>query len=217
MTNLRNTQKSYLEHVLAGNNTLARQLVAETLDAGTPAIDLYHHVFFPTMVETGELWQKNEISVAKEHMITAMTQNIIASLYPQLFKDLVDREEERGNVLVACPGGELHELGIRMLADIWELEGWNVTYLGANIPAEFITERLHENNYDIIGLSCAISFNIRFVKETIEMARKNGFNGPVIVGGRAFNIDPSLKDYVGSDYYGKDFYEAVEALETISN
>ncbi len=217
MTNLEDAQKSYLEHVLSGNSALARQLVTETLDAGTPAIDLYHHVFFPTMVETGELWQKNEISVAREHMITAMTQNIIASLYPLLFKDLVDREKERGNVLVACPGGELHELGIRMLADIWELEGWSVTYLGANIPAEFIAERLQEKNYDIIGLSCAISFNLRFVKETVEMVKKTGFKGPVIVGGRAFNIDPLLKDYVGADYYGKDYYEAVEALNGISN
>ena len=216
MIKLEETQKTYLEYALTGNSSKARQLVTEALETGTPAIDLYHNVFYPTMVETGELWQNNKITVAKEHMITAMTQNIIASLYPLLFKDLVDREENRGNILIACPGGELHELGIRMLADILEFEGWDVTYLGSNIPAEFIVERLNENTFDIMGLSCAISFNLRYVRETIELARQDGFKGPVIVGGRIFNTDPFLKDYVGADYHGKDFYEAVEILKGIS-
>ena len=85
------------------------------------------------------------------------------------------------------------------------------------MPSIIRLVRLQENNYGIIGFSCAISFNIRFVKETIEMVKKNDFNGPVIVSGRAFNIDPLLKDYVGADYYGKDYYEAVEALNGISN
>lgn len=216
MNKLETIQKSYLKYALDGSSTQARQLVTELLESGTPAIDLYHHVFYPTMVETGELWQQNKITVAKEHMITALTQNIIASLYPLLFKDLVDREIDQGNVLIACPGGELHELGIRMLADILEFEGWNVTYLGANIPAEFIIERLRESNFDIVGLSCSISFNLRFVKETIELARQDGFKGPVLVGGRIFNTDPALKNFVGANYYGKNFYEAVDILKGIS-
>ncbi len=49
---------------------------------------------------------------------------------------------------------------------------------------------------------CATSVNLRFVKETIERVKKIGFKGPVNVGGKAFNIEPLLKDYAGSDYYG---------------
>ncbi len=212
---LENTYESYLKFILEGDKKNSRRVIEEAIKSGVPAIDIYYHVFYPTMVKTGELWQKNKISVAREHMITATTQNIIASLYPLIFKDLAEQENSRGKILIACPGEELHELGIRMLADIWELEGWDVTYLGSNIPARFITDSLIEENHDILALSNSISFNLKYSKETIEKAKAAGYRGFTVVGGRVFNVDPTLKDYVGADYHGSDFYQAVQILEEI--
>ena len=82
---LENTYESYLKFILEGDKKNSRRVIEEAIKSGVPAIDIYYHVFYPTMVKTGELWQKNKISVAREHMITATTQNIIASLYPLIF------------------------------------------------------------------------------------------------------------------------------------
>lgn len=76
-------------------------------------------------------------------------------------------------------------------------------YLGSNVPAPFIVDKLSEEIFDILALSCASSFNLRYVKETIALVRgADVFSGSLIVGGRVFNLDRSLKDDVKADYHG---------------
>lgn len=91
---------------------------------------IYLEVLQPVQREIGNLWQTNEVSVAQEHYCTAATQLIMGRLYPYLH--LAPRNGKR--VVVACVGGELHEVGARMVADILEMEGWDSYYLGANTP-----------------------------------------------------------------------------------
>lgn len=213
------TQKAYdayLTAVLKPDKSRCHSIISAAVRAEMPVVDIYHKILYPVMVQIGELWQLNKISVAQEHLATAITQNIISSFYPTLLQSIKDRKEVKGNVLVACPGNELHELGARMLSDVWELEGWDVTYLGSNIPPHFIAETLSHGGFDVLGLSCALSFNVRFVQETIDKLKEvKQFDGSVIVGGRIFNVDPALQNYVAADYYGKDFYEAITILEEI--
>ena len=63
--------------------------------------------------EVGRLWQMNRLSVAQEHYVTAATQLIMSQLYPLVFRTA--RRDRR--IVAACVGGELHELGVRMVAD----------------------------------------------------------------------------------------------------
>ncbi len=207
--------KGYLEAILKADKSGCYKVIDEAFKAQVPVIDIYQGIFFPVMVRIGELWQINKISVAQEHLFTAITQNIISSFYSKILESIRYGDEVRGNVIVVCPGNELHELGARMLSDLWELEGWNVTYLGSNIPSDFIIETLCGAEYTALGLSCSLSFNVRYVKETVEKARSAGFSGAVIVGGRMFNIEPNLKNIVGADFHGRDFYEAIKIINNI--
>ncbi len=213
-----NAYRAYLAAILEADKSVCHAIISEAVNAGLPVKDIYHKILYPVMVQIGELWQQNKINVAQEHLATAITQNIISGFYPILLQSIKDRDEEKGNVLVACPGNELHELGARMLSDVWELEGWNVTYLGSNIPAHFIAETLSSGQFNALALSCSLSFNVRYVKETIDKVKSvNQYSGPVLIGGRIFNVDPALQKYVDADYCGKDFYEAIEILEIIRN
>lgn len=203
--------EEYLAAILKADRRQCHEIIRQAVDNGSSLIDIYSQVFFPAMVKIGELWQHNQISVAQEHLATAITQNIISSLYPTLLQGAKPREG--GRVLVACPGDELHELGARMLSDLWELEGWDVSYLGSNIPASYVSDTLEKGDFVALALSCTLSFNLKHVKETIEMTRyKQEFKGPIIVGGRIFNVDASLVKYVGADYHGRDFASAIDIL-----
>ena len=194
-----------------GERRTCHRVIEVALSSGAEIIDIYEKVFYPVMVEVGALWQKNEINVAQEHLITAITQNIISAIYPRLLESLII--ERKGNALVACPGNELHELGARMLSDLWEIEGWNVTYLGSNIPADFIVETIKNEDFQVLGLSCSLSFNLRFVKEAVEKVRANNkFKGKIMVGGRIFNADPKLRDYVGADYHSHNYTSSLKVL-----
>lgn len=207
----KNICNEYLQAALNAERFRCHKIIDDALVSGMTILEVYEKVFYPVMVHVGELWQHNEINVAQEHLVTAITQNIISTIYPTLLK--YSKNSVNGNAIVVCPGNELHELGARMLSDLWEMEGWDVSYLGANLPVEYIADTLNNGDYQILALSCTISFNLKYVKETIEKVRSNtNFDGDIVVGGRVFNIDTSLKDYVVADYHVADLYSAIDFI-----
>ena len=104
----------------------------DAIQHGTSVHDIYLHVFQRSQYEVGRLWQTNQISVGQEHLCTAATQLIMSQLYPLIF----GTERKNRRIVAACVGGDLHEIGIRMVADFFEMDGWDTFYLGADVPTD---------------------------------------------------------------------------------
>ena len=122
----------YLDTLLRVQSEAASRMIIKAVEQGVEIKDIYMYVFEPSQHEIGRLWQTNQINMYQEHFCTAATQNIMSQLYPYIFQN-----EKNGHKLVAtCVNGELHEIGVRMVADLFEMEGWNTYYLGANTPNE---------------------------------------------------------------------------------
>jgi MerR family transcriptional regulator, light-induced transcriptional regulator len=121
------------------------------------AIDDCTRVRVPAVqYEVGRLWQVNEISVAQEHYCTAATQLVMSQLYPQLFAS----EKTAGTLVAACVAGDLHEIGLRMVTDFFEMAGWNTFYVGSNMPTEEIVDTLVLRRADVLGISATISSHL---------------------------------------------------------
>lgn len=126
--------KNYLDYLLNGERHKANKIILECVKLNIKIKDIYLYIFQKTQYEIGRLWQLNKISVAQEHYATAATQLIMSQLYPYIFS--VDKN---GYTMVAtCIEDDLHELGIRMIADFFEMDGWNTYYLGSNTPISSI-------------------------------------------------------------------------------
>ncbi|MEJ5185554.1 MAG: cobalamin-dependent protein [Candidatus Geothermincolales bacterium] len=204
---LRDLARSYLELLLDGRRHEASRLILEAVDGGIPVRDIYLHVFQPSQRELGRLWQSNRISVAQEHYCTAATQLVMSQLYPYIF-----RAEKSGGILVAaCVPGELHELGLRMLSDLFEMEGWDTYYLGANTPFKSMIDILSERRPHILALSATIAYHVGEVKGFIKALRDTdaGRQTKVMVGGYPFNVDRDLWAKVGADGWAPDAATAV--------
>jgi methanogenic corrinoid protein MtbC1 len=153
------------------------------------------------------------ITVAQEHYCTACTQSIISQLYPRWI-----RAQTGSRKLIAVGvGGELHEIGLRMLADFFEMEGWNTYYLGSNMPAESLIRYLKEEPADLLAVSVTMTFHVSEVQSLIASIRKNSeLDGlQIMVGGMPFNIDTELWKKVGADGYAPDAKGALEAAELL--
>ena len=124
----------------------------------------------------------------------------------------------RNTMVAACIGGELHEMGIRMLADIFELYGWDTHYLGANVPVESIISTVKETKAKLIAISATMLKHVDNVKELIEKIRDSSIRDvKILVGGYPFSINPDLWQLIGADDYAVSASEAVEkALELTS-
>jgi len=198
--------RCYSQALLRGERQEAGKLIMETVASGIPVKDIYLHVFQPAQLEIGRLWQTNQITVAQEHYCTAATQMIMSQLYPYLFTT----ERIGRNLVVACVGGELHEIGARMVADFFELDGWDTYYLGANTPADSILRTLSERQCDILAISVTIAPHLPGVSELIDKVRATpGLPLKIIVGGYPFNVMPNLWQQVGADGFARDAEHAV--------
>jgi methanogenic corrinoid protein MtbC1 len=203
-------QERYLALLLAGGRREATKMIMDAMDQGADLKRIYLDVFQPALHTVGKMWMRNEITVAKEHFCTASTQSVMAMLYPRLFQ-----VERKGlTAVAACVGGELHELGVRMVADFLELEGWDTYYLGANTPDKDVVAALLERNADLLALSVTMPYNVYLVQRLIQAVRAEpGLkNLKIMVGGYPFAIQVDLYRAVGADATAGNAEEALAVI-----
>lgn len=196
----------YLNRLLAYDRNGALQLVSAALVAGCSLREVYLDVVQRVQHEIGRLWQLNRISVAQEHYCTAVSQLALAQLYPQMMHG------PGGEPMVAtCVAEELHELGARMVADFFEMNGWDTTYVGANTPPEGLLQVLRKRGARLLAISTTMGFHvhgalalIRQVRATPDLAHVK-----ILVGGRPFSVANALWKQIGADGYASDADEAV--------
>ncbi len=174
----------YLAALLAGERERALRLVAGAAEQGADVRSLYEDVLTPVQRAIGRLWQRDEITVATEHYCTAVTQLVVAQLHPYVFAT-----PRNGWRLVATSAqGNLHELGIRMVSDLFELEGWDTYYLGANTPHAAVLDTVAGEHADLLLVSATLSEQVDAVAALIAAARadERTQDVPIIVGGPPF-------------------------------
>jgi len=198
---------AYLDALLKGQRHIASQLIIDAVEEGAPIKEIYLNVFQPVQREVGRLWQQNQVSVAQEHYCTAATQLIMSQLYPKIFN--MTRSDQR--LVATCVGGELHEIGVRMVADFFEMEGWDTYYLGSNTPASSILQTIEEQNADVLAISATIPYHVSKVAALIENVRTSFTDEQIniLVGGYPFNTSPNLWQHVGADGFAPNAQEAI--------
>jgi methanogenic corrinoid protein MtbC1 len=200
----------YLSLLLAGDRDKAVKFVRNVIDQKYDFRYVLLRLIQPTQIEIGRLWQYNKINVAQEHLATAINQFVIAhSIYPFLFR--YQKKKVKKTILAFCPGDELHELGLRIVTDFFALEGWDTIFLGANTPRQDILEFIKSNTPDLIALSATMVNSVHKLHEAIRDIRQlSQFEGRIMVGGFAFNLDPELYKYIDADGYAADAQRAIE-------
>lgn len=210
---LREEATTYLQSLLRGDRELAGDVVDRLVEDGVELAEIYEHIFQATQYEVGLLWQKNDITVAHEHFCTAATQNIMARLYPRIFSTT-----KKGLRLVSCSvANELHEMGIRMVTDLFELDGWDTYYLGANLPGDQICSAIEEYRADLVAVSVTLPIRVSRVRHLIREIREMDRIGhvPILVGGYPFATVPDLWKSVGADGSSATAREAIQIGETL--
>jgi signal transduction histidine kinase len=129
-------------------------------------------------------------------------------LYPYLFA-----LPKKGRKLAAASvGGELHEVGLRIVTDLFEADGWDTLYLGGNLPAGSVVEAVERHRPDLLVISVTMAFYLPGVEQLIAQVRSSkACRGvKIMVGGYPFNVDPELWMRVGADGHAGDAGEALD-------
>ena len=159
---------TFLHALLLGERQAALGIAREALRVAPQATDVYVEVFQRSLEEIGRRWQLNRITVAQEHMATAIVQFVLA----QLYSSLVRSGPSRGVALVTGVEGELHQVGANLVADALEMDGWRVRFLGTNVPHDGIVEAVREMKTGMIAISATMLFNVDPVARLVESVRE---------------------------------------------
>ena len=174
--------QDYFQFLLAGRRAECHNIAQALLDGKVAIKMLYSDLFQRSMYEIGDLWENNRITVANEHLATAITESLLNLVYPFVFA--TDRIGKKA--VISCSANEFHQVGGKMVADLFELNGWDGHFLGANTPPEDMAQFIQDVQPDVVGLSLSILSNIDNLERCIEILKNNFSDMDLLVGGQAF-------------------------------
>jgi len=204
-------KSGYLSLLMANKS---REAIKYITDSGEKISleNIYDDVLRNVMYRVGDLWYKNEITVDKEHFCTSTTQVALSQFYGKIFSS--PRKDK--TVLTCCIGSELHEMGIRMLSDIFEYNGWDSFYLGSAVPLEAILHAVEEYKPMVIGLSVTMPQHLKNCFGTVNAIReKYGDKIKIMVGGRAFTLTDNVWEKWPVDFYSTNASDAVKWADNL--
>lgn len=174
--------EDFADRLVEGDGRGAEAIVEQLFAAGAAPDVVLARLVQPAMTRIGEMWECSKVTVADEHLATTIAHQVLATVYERL---LVAPIDSRGRVLLAAAEGDHHALGLRMVADILEGAGYQVIYLGADVPTEALLAAVARHRPSIVGLSVTLTSVVPAVDEAIEAIAERSPDVHVIVGGAA--------------------------------
>ncbi len=168
-------------------------------------------VITPVLVEIGERWHRGELNITHEHFATAYLQQRLAT-----FLRMAPFNTDGALIWVGCPPKEEHEIGAQMLTLYLRRAGYQVQYLGKNIPLDDLTTDIKRYHPALLLLSATTE---EAAKQLTQMANTlSNLRGqrPIIgYGGRVFHDREALRTQIQAIYLGDTALEAVEGINQI--
>ena len=133
------------------------------------------------MEEIGEHWRKGLIRISHEHIASHTIRTFLGGILSS-----ANPHPSAPGVVVTTPADQWHDVGALVLAVAAASEGWDVTYLGANLPAEEIAGAARTKGAKCVILSIVYPEDDPGVaKEIAKLRRALPDNVYIISGGRA--------------------------------
>ncbi|EYT81184.1 MULTISPECIES: cobalamin B12-binding domain-containing protein [unclassified Streptomyces] len=190
--------------VRAADEYSAVDVIHNCLEAGLAAETVLLDVIGAVQHKVGTEWAANRMSVADEHAATAINDRVIAAL------PMPRPATPRGTLTVACVDKEWHALPARLLAETLRLRGWQVSYLGAQVPTAHLVSQIHRSGATAVCLSAALPTRLPLAHAAITAVQAVGT--PVMVGGLAFGTDGRRAHRLGADAWAPEARTAADRL-----
>ncbi|MFB8104507.1 MULTISPECIES: B12-binding domain-containing protein [unclassified Streptomyces] len=193
--------------VSVADERAATDVVLDAVEGGADPESVLLDVIAPVQGRVGAEWAANRFSVAEEHAATAINERAVTAIG---LHTRTRARVSRGRITVACVDGEWHALPARLLAEVLKLRGWQVDYLGAQVPAPHLIAHLHSTHAEAVALSSSIATRLPTAHAAITACQAIGV--PVIVGGAAFGPGGVYAELLGADAWAPDARAAADRL-----
>lgn len=194
--------------LLKGDLRSAKEIFDKRTAEGNSLLELELHLVQPALYQVGRDWQQNKVTVAQEHLATSTAITLMAQEFTRTKRGVPNGKK----VICACVKGNNHAVGIRIVADAFELNGWEVLFLGKDVSSQDLIERTRAFEPHLICLSVSIAEHLQIAKSTIKSLHMTFAEKvpAIMLGGLAVNAHTPLAQVVGADLFAPDAKKALE-------
>jgi methanogenic corrinoid protein MtbC1 len=183
--------RSRLTQTLGQFDDVGANAVLDRLLADLGATTVISEVIVPYLVDLGERWADGSATIAEEHFATSVIRGRLLGLA---------RGWDGGSgprALLACPSGELHDLGLICFGIALRGHGWRITFLGADTPQSTLIETAAHLTPNLIVLATTKSSRLRALASEARSAMV-----PIAIAGRG--ATRRLADELGAKLFDVD-------------
>ena len=202
----------YTAALLSGDDEEAHRVVRDAIDRGIEPASIYFGIFGPALVEVGHSWRMGELNIAEEHLATSTTLRQIGHV-SEVWRD--KRKRDTGaKAVAAAVEGEMHSVGVRMVADLLHMDGWSVADLGQNNPTGDLVELVEERKPDLVILSLSSPARIGAASEAASRLKALDGAPAVFVGGTGIS-HAEQDEIIAADFASSNPLEALRAARQL--
>ena len=200
-------RESWKEACLAFDEHQAQHLLARAF-ALFPLETVCYKILQQGLTEIGEGWYEGTVTVQQEHFASALALRQLEALLASL-----PAPTRNGRIIVACPPHELHTFSPLMISLLLRRQGWDVVYLGANVPVERMEHLVEQIKPLLVVMPTQ---TLTAAANLLTMAQRlQEMKVPLAFGGKVFNHIPEVVDVIPGHYLGKTLDNVVEVIESV--
>ena len=202
-----NLRQSWVNACLAFDEYQAEQLLSQAF-ALFPAETVCLDVIQKGLAEIGEGWYRGRVTVQQEHFASALALRRMEALLIS-----TPSPTRPGRIMVGCPPDEEHTFVPLMLSLLLRRRGWEVIYLGANVPIRSIEATVGVVRPNLVILTAQQLYTAASLLEMAEVLYSERV--PVAFGGLIFTEVPDLHRAIPGYYLGDKLEQATAAVEQV--
>jgi len=191
--------------VLDYEDAATERLVREELEQGTELQVILNDALIAAMDEVGDLFSQGTLFVPEMLMAARAMKAGLEVLRPLLTET---DAKPVGTVVIGTVHRDLHDIGKNLVGMMLEGAGFTVINLGVDVPPEVFLEAVREHHPDVLGMSALLTTTMPNMGKTVQLLRKEGWNGHIMVGGAPVNRE--FANAIGADGFAADAPGAVE-------
>jgi len=198
-------RSNWLAACLAFDEPAAELAIAQALTMAAPEV-VCTELLQKGLAELGEGWYTGTVSVQQEHFASSLATRRLNALFA-----VAPAPTRPGRLLAACPPGEAHDLALLMLSFILRWRGWEVVYLGANVPLTRLDATLQSTGPRMV---LSVAQTLPGAAALSELAGYvNAQAVPLAYGGGIFNHIPTLTERIPGYFLGYEISAVPKVIE----
>jgi methanogenic corrinoid protein MtbC1 len=183
----------------------ALKIASQLLDSGTNPLEVLD-ACRKAMELIGKRFEAGDCFIPELILAGEILSQISAVVKPRMQQ--AAENKKLGKVIIGTVEGDIHDIAKDIVVFMLDINGFEVTDLGVDVPPAKFVEAVKQANAKIVGLSGFLTLAYDPMKDTVAALKTAGLaDVKVMIGGG--QIDEQIRQYTGADAYGKDAMAAV--------